>query len=944
MAALVHFSKIDTTARTTSSTTAVELTNYTILWSDLTTAGFAAGDNVVILLGVRVTDTSNTNSNNLLQVGFGTTYAGRVDDTTASQRNEGSSNAGEQVLWVRKRVLVSNEDIYFSGSSTAGTATFTGFNCLILNWDDLPSTDKLYAEITNHSGDSPTTYTTGASTTTPAAGDWWLVATQRALIDSLTADLFLAIHDGTADVAEIRTEGEDTGDVRVIGTMAAKALGSGVTVSARYRTDTSATHDAQSTAIFGLRLDAFADNWFAHTTNTVTHTVSVTPQNFATNAAFGLSATGPMVVIGWPIHAVTAANHRPYGKIQIDSADWPAAFGSAQNAATSDNGTSSRVAPLVYGYGSVAAGTLDIDVQCAANITVSPNYSCVEQVAVAFSLELASGVVDATLTPAVGTASTAGLAPTVSASVGLQPLVGGAGTVGVVPTVAASIALTVPTGAAATAGAAPTISVGSALVPAVGVTTAAGQAPTVSTGSGLAPAVGAASTAGHAPTFAAHYNAAPAAGVIATIGVAPTVAADASLAPDAGAVATAGEAPTVAADHDATPEVGGVAAAGSAPTISIGSDLTPAAGSIAVQGYAPAFATAGDFAGSPTTGGVSVAGHAATFAGDHAAAPLLGTVIVEQAPRFRPLVVAGATLEPAAGAVAVLGNAPSVQVGGDLSSAPVTGSVATAGAAPNVSASAVLAPAAGSITVAGQVPTFAAHYTAEPAAGAVTVAGAAPTTAAGFGASPATGNVAVLGFAPAFAAAGDVAAAPPTGAVSTVGSAPTIAINANLTPATGGVAAAGAAPAFTGHYSGAPATGAVAVLGHAPIFESANNITAEPPTGAVAVQGQAPTVNVTGAVDAFPSTGAIAVVGKVSTVNAVVNLAPITGGVSTVGQAPEWAPGLNVDLLPATGAVSVIGFSPVYRVPTISANVRDRGPSAGVRDRGSSANIRDEAA
>ena len=394
MAALVHFSKTDTTARTTNSATPAELTNYTILWSDLTTAGFAAGDNVVILVGVRVCDTGNANNNNTFAVGFGTTagggFASRVEDTTSQQQNEASSNGGEQVLWVRKRVLVANENIYFSGSSlqASATCTFTGFSCLILNWDDLSASDKLYAEAT-HSGDSPTTYTTGASTTTPAAGDWWLVATQRALIDSGTADLFLAINDGAADVAEIRTEGEDTTDVRVIGTMTAKALGSGVTVSARYRTDTAASHDAQSTAIFGLRLNAFVNSWFAHTTNTITHSVAATPQNFATNSAFVLSNTGPLLVVGWPLHTPIAANQRPYANIQINSADWPAALGSAGNAATSDNGVAARIAPLAYGYATVTAGTLDIDLLCAANITIGTNYSCVEQVAVAFSLELA---------------------------------------------------------------------------------------------------------------------------------------------------------------------------------------------------------------------------------------------------------------------------------------------------------------------------------------------------------------------------------------------------------------------------------------------------------------------------------------------------------------------------------------------------------------------------
>ena len=135
------------------------------------------------------------------------------------------------VSWSPTRTSIS------AAQSTAGTSRFSGFNCLILNWDDLPSTDKLYAEIRPTAATRPPRTPTGrARRRQPLAIGGWSPR-RRALIDDTSSDIFLAINDGTADVAEFRTEGEDAADIRVIGTMAAKALGSGVTVTARYRTD-----------------------------------------------------------------------------------------------------------------------------------------------------------------------------------------------------------------------------------------------------------------------------------------------------------------------------------------------------------------------------------------------------------------------------------------------------------------------------------------------------------------------------------------------------------------------------------------------------------------------------------------------------------------------------------------------------------------------------------
>ena len=80
---------------------------------------------------------------------------------------------------------------------------------------------------------------------------------------------------------------------------------------------------------------------------------------------------------------------RPIGRIQIGGSDWPVTDANRQ--AVADNGTTAKVAPLLYGYNaSQTAGTLDIDLDCAEdNNTTNPVATCTEQIAIAFSLELA---------------------------------------------------------------------------------------------------------------------------------------------------------------------------------------------------------------------------------------------------------------------------------------------------------------------------------------------------------------------------------------------------------------------------------------------------------------------------------------------------------------------------------------------------------------------------
>jgi hypothetical protein len=390
---LTHFVKSDLTARTTISTTAEEQANYTIAWADLTAPGFADSDDVFILVAQkqRVND---ANSNSRFAVGFGATYAGRVDDATSAQRAETTSTGavtGEQYVWIDRRDLVANENIYFSINVTGNTGTYEEFHCLILRLDDLTSNDFVYNEV-SIAANAPDAYdTNGASVTVPLTGDWLFIANARFLVDAIDDDyMFLAIHNGTADVNEIKSDGEDLADERVLTTMAYQAaIASNTVVQARHRVTTAATHDIVTSKIFGLRLGAFLSASGTQNTTTITHSVVDTFQEFAGFGAYSHPATGPLLVMGWPIHATGAATQAPEGRIQIGGSDWPVA--SANSIAIRDNGTAARIAPFLLSYSATeAAGTKDIDLDTCEDQSVAAAHDSNAHVAVAISLTLAA--------------------------------------------------------------------------------------------------------------------------------------------------------------------------------------------------------------------------------------------------------------------------------------------------------------------------------------------------------------------------------------------------------------------------------------------------------------------------------------------------------------------------------------------------------------------------
>ena len=305
---LTHLSKTSNAAQNTTSTTAVELTAYTVSWSDITNAGFAAGDEVAIILALKHWN-DNNNSNNTVAFTHGTTFAGSVTyDPGGELRAEApTATAGEQTLWVGQEALVVNENIYVSAlCNNAGTVRLNEFVCLIIKLDDLAASDWLYTSVAHTGGaTAPTAYdTTGAGTTIPATGDWLLIGGTRFFLTDLTSDMLVAIHDGVVDVAEVRSQAEDAVDRRIVSTMAYRAgLTSGTTVRTRYRAVVGTTIPQLShTWLFGLRLDAFADHWGA-TPPTRSRTLLSTPIRSS-------QATGPFAGRDRPVCRARVADHQ----------------------------------------------------------------------------------------------------------------------------------------------------------------------------------------------------------------------------------------------------------------------------------------------------------------------------------------------------------------------------------------------------------------------------------------------------------------------------------------------------------------------------------------------------------------------------------------------------------------------------------------------------------
>ena len=392
MAQLTHFVKQDFTARSRTVSVYTEETNYTVSWADLTGAGFAAGDEVGVILSLRSRASTNTTHAWIAPL-RGSTFAGAAQYAD-SQRIESAATAadsGHAFLGLGQFALAENDNLYIAtrADSTA-TVTNDDFTIFIFKVSDLGSANFQYA-VTTPSGDASTSPTDGASVTLPA-GDWLIFASTEWLDDSTTADAFMTILVGGSEVQRVSVQGEDTANVFNLGAMVyAPGLSADTVAKIQYWVGTGTTHDCDFTTVLAIRLDAFRNKWGVHSTNTITHTALGTYQECAGNGAFSPDVTGPVLALCFPKHVYSEAGKRPYGRIQVGGADWPAA-GVGRTGVCVNGPAAAHQAPFLAGYGSLTQGnSYDFDFDVAEDADINPNYSCTQQDAVIFSLELASG-------------------------------------------------------------------------------------------------------------------------------------------------------------------------------------------------------------------------------------------------------------------------------------------------------------------------------------------------------------------------------------------------------------------------------------------------------------------------------------------------------------------------------------------------------------------------
>lgn len=393
MAVLTHFAKY-ADGDTTTSTTQVEATSCTVTWADLTGAGFAAGDDVLIIVNATL---GGSNASQLFrcQVGFGTTFAGRAvvaDSLMVLEPSGTTAPATRQYTWMDRRTLTVNELIYMGIAADGGaTCRFRGFQLLVIKLDDLvENTDFKYAEAT-HSGDAPATYdTSGASVTIPAASeDWLAVATTHWLGDSITADAFMALSVGGVDQMEVAHEGENVDEEWCTGIFDALiAPSNGATIQVRYRVS-SASHDVTDTKVFILRLGAFLDAEATRNTTTITHSVIDTYQEAAGLPTFGLTNNNDIALFAISRQEVTDAQKIPHGRVQVDGTSIGPSDASVLGSVsqTADD----KPAVMRMYVTAQTAGSLDIDFDIIEDVDVSPTYTASEHALVAFSFELAVG-------------------------------------------------------------------------------------------------------------------------------------------------------------------------------------------------------------------------------------------------------------------------------------------------------------------------------------------------------------------------------------------------------------------------------------------------------------------------------------------------------------------------------------------------------------------------
>lgn len=404
MTDIVHYAEQNSTIYTTTSASAVEVSALTVAWEDLTGAGFAASDDVLILWSWSTggTDPINTNT----EIREGSTFGGA--STLATFANEVQASlgleGGYQFTHLERITLTSGNDFYLglSTQTSSNTARVGNWSFLAIKLDDLTeNTDFFFNE--NTTAEAPgTTYKSYASVTLPSGGgdDWLILGSARIdVTSSLSTQFRVRFSLGGTGRMEQSHEGEDSDEFYGLGLIAYLASAGASDVCAiQCENATSNTHEHVRSAIFALRMEAFTDH-----AGVLDQTAVAAPTSGATfkemdTMTHTASATGAVFYFGQSI-ADVASDMQPYVRVQDDGADMMVNSDMFVNAISANDPTD-QLGPLAFGVADVASGSNTIDLDAAIRYT-STAFNFDEHAIVTFSADLAAGGGPATIIPQI---------------------------------------------------------------------------------------------------------------------------------------------------------------------------------------------------------------------------------------------------------------------------------------------------------------------------------------------------------------------------------------------------------------------------------------------------------------------------------------------------------------------------------------------------------------
>lgn len=398
MAAVTYFKKEVAAEQSTTSTSLTEVSAFTISWSDLTTAGFAAGDNVAIVWNYAAGGNSTTNKTEH-EIGRGTTFAGMTTWLAGELEAMNSSVlvGGVHCGWLEQHTLVVNENFYYGQlMQTSGDARTNSFSCLVIKLDDLATDDWRFSTVANALAVT-TTFQDDASVTLPSGGgdDWlllgcgdWSCADERVGVKQR-----LNGSDGIGALMSSQREPEDIAENIPLMTIATTASTPASAVIALQGAEESTDANVLTKSrVFALRLGAFES--FQHTTSSGSVAMSGSINTFVQSATMDLvlATTGPVCTFGQTI--IDQAEHSgggmdPYLQIQAGGTDIVTDMGLGSDEIR-DPSDVVGVSTCVVGADMTAA-TITIDMDVATAAYASTAFQIVEWCLASFSFELAGG-------------------------------------------------------------------------------------------------------------------------------------------------------------------------------------------------------------------------------------------------------------------------------------------------------------------------------------------------------------------------------------------------------------------------------------------------------------------------------------------------------------------------------------------------------------------------